>query len=202
MSTVLMTICLITLAPIFYFYILGTAKESNVRYVSLLEEGFSLYYLHTFAQVFNEEVVLGGLPLIWLRRKAGKQKSIVVIVALALTFAMLHYALYTWSPFVSHSTNIRLSSLALGSLALVGILRSTLILKYQHIGFSFALHLAWNLTFFGGRFLSGDRQLDETERFNILLGQPLPIAILAVATIGVLIAFLWFENIEPHKEQS
>lgn len=157
-------------------------EENALRYYSNYEIGISAYYLHTCAQVFNEEIALGAIPLLCTTQTLNVRIRIILGLVLALFFPLLHLLLFEWSPFVT-GTQVPLSGLSLLSMFFVAVIGNSLILRRNHLGFTIALHLAWNILFAGG-IVSGDRgALNETELFNLTIGNP--IAVAALGTVSV-----------------
>jgi hypothetical protein len=187
---------------VFALFIFRQLELSQLTFFWWWERNAPFYHLHTFAQVFNEELALGGIPLLWfakkLRRASSSQKSAnpnVTLIAtaclFAIVFSLLHFALYAWSPFVPRSAT-ELSVVSLFSLCCVGMIRNLLIVWRGHIAFAFALHLAWNSIFFGGMVVRENAQVNETELFNLTLGNSTFAVLLASVTVAML--FVTFKN--------
>jgi hypothetical protein len=185
---------------VFALFIFRQLELSQLAFFWWWERNVPFYHLHTCAQVFNEELALGGIPILWfakkLRSASSSHKSAnpnVTLIAAACLFAfvfsLLHFALYAWSPFVPKST-VELSVISFFSLCCVGILRNLLIVWRGHIAFALALHLAWNSIFFGGMVLRENAQVNETELFNLTLGNPTFAVLLASVTVAVLFVTL------------
>jgi hypothetical protein len=125
-------------------------------------------------QTLNEEIVAGALPLLWspLRRLRGA--AVLVAVAFAVAHDLVSFG--------------RLEVTTLVTLAAVGVLRNALIVRAGHVAFSWAFHLAWNLTFFRGALVHDGAWLDQPDRFNLVLGDPwlmVATVILAVGAMGL-----------------
>jgi hypothetical protein len=133
-------------------------------------------------QALNEEVLLGFLPLAALHRRFGR--PVVAAVGLAALFALLHVALYR---FGALHTWIRWEAGA--ALLAVGVLRNALILSAGHVGFAWALHAAWNMAVFNGRWQAGagGPSLSEPEIFDAFLGNPVMLGITAAAALSALL---------------
>ena len=136
-------------------------------------------------QALNEEVLLGFLPLMALRRRFGR--PVAVAIALAALFALLHIALYRWG---GHQKGIRWETGV--ALLAVGVLRNALILAAKHVGFAWALHVAWNLTMFAGHWRHGvgGPFLSEPEIFDSFVGHPAVAAIAGAAALGSLLLII------------
>ncbi|MCP5061285.1 MAG: hypothetical protein GY936_02325 [Ignavibacteriae bacterium] len=69
---------------------------------------------------------------------------------------------------------------------MVGIIRNNLILKFGHVGYSWALHFSWVAIMFGCSFYDPMSKvpLSQTERFNSLIGNEITIGISIVLGIG------------------
>jgi hypothetical protein len=101
-------------------------------------------------------------------------------VLLALVFALLHFALYRYG-----ELGETLAPTTLAALTFVGITRHGLILIAGHMGLAWALHAAWNLSMFAGRWRhvsNGDR-LSEPEVFDALFGAPLFFSLVTCAAV-------------------
>ena len=57
------------------------------------------------------------------------------------------------------------------ALLLLGVLRNELILGARHVGYAWALHAAWNLTFLGGFWYRDGERLPEPAVFDLFLGR-------------------------------
>ena len=137
-------------------------------------------------QALNEELILGYLLLTWLVRRSGRPHAAAWLLAAA--FAAAHVAFYG----VARVGPLHwLAWEAVITLFLVGLCRNYLILAAGHVGYSWALHGAWNLWFFGGTW-SKERRLDETELFDLFLGRSAVLTAAAAAALlaGVLYAVL------------
>jgi hypothetical protein len=159
------------------------ARERGVtftpRYAS---PGGVPHYLHTIAQTLNEEMILGALLLLGLRRRWPRLRPAALSIAVAAAFALFHLAFYGARPASSPNHGV----LALGSVAglfLVGVLRNNLILATGHVAYSEAVHLGWNAVFLGGTFrdASTGRRLTEPELFDVFVGAPVVVAVALAA---------------------
>ena len=99
-------------------------------------------------------------------------------LGVAAAFAVLHLALYRYG-FLGHT----LRGLTLVSLFAIGVIRNASIFRARHIGYAWALHAAWNLVMFSGRWqeVATGRTLAEPEVFDALLAYPPLVGALGVA---------------------
>jgi len=147
------------------------------------------YYLHTAAQVLNEELVLGALLLLSIRRRWPRLPASAVAFSVSAAFAILHLAFYACRPHADPRFGL-LSPAALLALFLAGIVRNGLILRTGHISYAWAIHFAWNAYFFCGDFLwqpRGLTYLSEPDRFNVILASPILLVLLVPAAVAVLL---------------
>ena len=135
-------------------------------------------------QTLNEELVLGALLVIGLAR--WTRRPILTVLVVAGLFALLHLLLYRYG-----TIGLDLLPVTLATLAAVGVIRGAAILLAGHVGFAWALHAAFNLTMFAGRWreTSSGRVLQEPEILDAFLRPPwivLPAAVVAVLLVGLL----------------
>lgn len=165
-------------------------EKEQLRFDSNYHLGFSGYYLHTCAQVFNEEVALGSIPLLCTQRALSIRSRLLLGLLLSALFPLLHLVTFHWSPFVTDYQN-SLSGLSLVTLLLAGFVRNSLLLRRNHLGFTLAFHLAWNILFTGGVVSGQHGTLDEIELFNLTIGTPIAVGVLSIAAL----AELWIQAI-------
>ncbi|MBN1417227.1 MAG: hypothetical protein JXP34_00535 [Planctomycetes bacterium] len=146
------------------------------------------YYVHTAAQVLNEELVLGALLLLSIRRRWPRPPASAIAFCVAAAFAAIHFAFYAWRPHADPNYGL-LSPAALVALLLAGIVRNVLILRTGHIGYAWAIHFAWNVLFFCGYFLRQPEgtALSEPDRFNVILASPILFIPLVPAAVAALL---------------
>lgn len=157
----------IFLTAAFHRYIAHVIDAAGIYFEDRFTLGNPELYLFTLFQTLNEEIVAGALLLFSLRRKWPALPPVLLSTAAALVFAGAHALLYRYL-FLEHST-LQLSALA--SLFAVGVIRNNAILRFGHAGFSWMLHLAWNLVFFGGRYaFTGGNECTQADLFNIIMG--------------------------------
>ncbi len=138
----------------------------------LVETGLPFH--RSYLQTLNEEILAGAVPLLWSPLRRWRSSAVVV----AVLFAVAHDA-------VSFG---RLEPLTVVTLAAVGVVRNVLIVRAGHVAFSWAFHLAWNLTFFRGALVFEGASLDQPDRFNLVLGDPwlaLVAGLLAVTLVAL-----------------
>lgn len=144
--------------------------------------------IHIFFYTLNEEIVLGALLLFTLSSKYNKANPIFISIIIAFIFAIMHYIFYRWI-FQGEAQGI-LSYFAISSLFVVGVLRNNLILKFGHIGYSWAIHYGWMLIMFGCAIYVKENNilLSETERFNIFIGNK---TIFIIALVIAMLTSVW-----------
>ncbi|MBN1145799.1 MAG: hypothetical protein JXA78_00985 [Anaerolineales bacterium] len=129
----------------------------------------SIKYLHTLGQTLNEEMLLGALLLNAVLRRFDKSHPLLVAGGVALGFAALHYVFYRWIVIPKHSGILTLGTLFV--LFAIGLLRNTLILKANHIAYSWSVHLSINITGLIALYTFEDgARLGEAQIFNLILG--------------------------------
>ena len=135
-------------------------------------------------QALNEEIVLGYLLVVGLARRT--RRPVLVAVGVALFFSLLHHALYRYG-----ELGEILLPLTLVSLVAVGVLRNSAILLAGHLGFAWALHAAWNLVMFSGRWIDerSELGLSEPQVLDAVLAY-MPMAVALIACALVLLAYL------------
>lgn len=170
---IIATLLFILTATFSYILINHIAIQKNISFKPYFENlSTSIKYLHTLGQTLNEELILGALLLFSLRLLLKKMPIIVLSSVVALLFSIFHILFYSY--FISSFNRGVLSVITIFSLLLVGIARNNLILCSNHIGYSWAIHLGWNVVFLGGSYDKGTAQLmNEPELFNIFLGSQL-----------------------------
>lgn len=180
-------------------WITQIADEQGVLVISyLFESGFRKWCFNTFTQTLNEEMVVGAVLLGIFVRHLPRWNHATISVVIAAAFAALHFLMYEWNP---HHGSTGLSSAALVSLFGVGVLRNVLILESGSIYLAWAVHLAWNLTFFCSAMytVDGGRLLNEPERFNLILANPTLVASSLIAGAIAIIYSLRSERINPER---
>jgi len=154
-------------------------------------------YFYYFPETFNEEMLIGAIPLMGLERRFNKLNKNIIAISVALIFSLMHQVLYKYSPY---QPGILLTVSSLSALFFVGILRNILIMKTRKIAYSWAIHLSFNLVFFAGFFVHGSTKViaSEPERFNIIFGN---ITMLIITGFLALISLIWFnaENLKIKK---
>jgi hypothetical protein len=173
-------VLLIVFTLLTYALIITIVNERNYGFTTA-----SIYKaIHIFFYTLNEEIVLGALLLFSLSNKYNKANPIFISITIAFIFAIMHYIFYRWI-FPGEAQGI-LSFFTITTLFVVGVLRNNLILKFGHIGYSWAVHYSWMLIMFGCAiyYKTNNILLSETERFNIFIGNKITfIAALVTAVL-------------------
>lgn len=167
----------------FFIYLLGAycipiqAAKSGVQFV---QDFFWPWRIAPLFQAVNEEIVLRALFLGYLS-KFFRNNTYVSLIA-ALTFTVLHWALYHFNTFYAP---IDLVPLSLINLFLFGFVCNDLFFRSGHIGYGAALHVGWNLTRFGGSFLYDEQNVPEGQTFNLIESSPFLTCSLVLIYLGL-----------------
>lgn len=137
--------------------------------------------LFSASQVLHQELVLRGLLLGTL---AGRRSSPVVLAAVAaIVFAAVHPLLFwwRWDLVLPATTGLTLFAFAWAT--------NLLFLRTRHIGYSLAVHAAWNLPRFGTHYGRDalDRPITEWTSFAVIEGSPVALAASLALLAGVLL---------------
>lgn len=151
--------------------------------------------ISTVFQVLNEEVVLRALLLSALFRVF--RSSVLVSLFTALVFSLLHWILYRYSI----EGAVVLTPMTLLNLTLFGLICNLFYLRYNHIGYGYALHLGWNLTRFTGACILNNRPLQEGKTFNLIEGSG-EVAFLLGIILVLGFSFLNLEKVSKGKASS
>jgi len=180
LSQYLYSFLLLMIFSIFTFFFISYLSELN-NYGFAIGNIYNL--IHICFYTLNEELILGGLVLLFLKNKFKRKNPIYISLLVALVFSVMHYTFYRWI-FQGDAQGV-LSSMSLLSLFLVGVIRNNLILKFGHIGYSWALHFSWMAIMFGCSIYDQTSKvsLTQTERFNSLIGNEITIGASIVLVI-------------------
>jgi hypothetical protein len=142
-------------------------------------------YIHDIFYTLNEEIILGAILLFNLSKKI-KVHPLIISAGVAVIFSLIHFVFYKWI-FLQKGI---IATDTLFTLFLVGFFRNNLILKFKHIGYSWAFHFGWMAVMFGSYhyYQSDLNQLTQVERFNLYLGSSkmlITAAILAIISMGL-----------------
>ncbi len=122
--------------------------------------------IHTVGQTLNEEIVLGFILLLRLRLISFFKDPAVLSIAASLAFTVFHFLFYLLSPFQGAA----LDWMTLSGIFLIGTVRNNLILRFNHIGYAWAVHYGWNYVMFGGEFYYGETLIREYDVFRFFIG--------------------------------
>ncbi len=150
---------------------------------------YPLAHVHQFFQVFNDEVVLRAALLTILL--AAFPHPRLVIFGTAVLFAVAHHVVYRPAAFIDWPALLTIFAFA-------GI-ANTLFVRFGHIGYGFALHLAWNLDRFNSWYSIDGVPLTEGNSFNYVEGNRWVVA-LSIATFGAVWAT--FRKTLPDRDNS
>ncbi len=169
-----------------YFIITASAGAQGVKFTSHLALGTGRFYVFSVFQTLNEEIIAGALLLFSLRKKFPRIHPLLVSVLVALVFSAAHFVMYRYVFFERSA----IGPVALVSLFAVGTVRNNLIFGFGHVLFSWALHLSWNLVFFGGTYTvaASGKVMGQAGLFNIVMGDwPFCVGISIVAALSALL---------------
>ena len=168
------------------FVIIGTIAHENgyvrVPSLSLIP---TVRSLHTIGQTLNEEIVLGFILIMRMRLIPLMRHPLILSVSASMMFAVFHYLFYLLSPYQGSP----LDAITLFNIFLIGTVRYNLILKFNHIGYAWAIHYGWNFVMFGGEFYLNETLIREYDVFNDFIGSPESLVLfllIAVATFFML----------------
>lgn len=141
-----------------------------------------------FFQSLSEEIVFRALLLTWL---AGLMRGrIRAVLFSSVLFAGAHWVFYLVY------NGVFLSPATLTSLFVFSLVSGMLFFRCGHIGYSYALHLGWNLTQLGGNFYgvyNGQSfWLTEGQVFLLLEGSPVVVGLSLVLLLVTV--WLWFRQ--------
>lgn len=158
---VIVLVIIIIIGSVFIIKYIGSKYGISILYNDIRE------YYHEVFYILNEEIILGGIAIYILLDKF-KITPLLASIGLALIFSLVHFISYKY---VFLQTGlIKINTLI--AIFFVGVIRNNLIIKYRHIGYSWALHFGWMAIMFGSYpyWNNSKLGLTEPERFNILLG--------------------------------
>jgi len=158
---------LIILTLINYYLITSITGKNNIVYIPRIVSGDKQLYFHTIFQTLNEEIMVGSVLLFSIRKKLSNLQPLFISIIVAAVFSMAHYFVYRYLFSIGNGT---LDISALISLFAVGIIRNNFILSFNHIAYSWMLHLSWNWIFFGGNYYSNAHKLIEADLCNLVYG--------------------------------
>lgn len=157
---------------IFYIIINFTLSEGGYKLqafnVGRSSEYFGRYPLLSwtflrFSQPLNEEIILRAILLGFFARFFTHRIFLAVIAA--LIFSGLHLLFYYAGPMA-----VQLDTMTLLTLFFFALAANSFYLTFNHIGFGFAIHLAWNWWRFSGDIIKDGVVLNEAQTFNIIEG--------------------------------
>ncbi len=177
-----------------YFIIKSISNSEGIFFSGKLNSCF--YYMHTMGQTLNEEMILGGLLLLSLKRIFKNKYSLTMAISIALVFAILHLFFYKYIVIGLNRGN--LSFLTISNLFLVGLIRNILILYFDHILYAWAIHLGWNTIFFTNLSIL---KFSEPVLFNTFLGT-LHMLFFLITVLLVIVIIVYFSNIARYNSDS
>ena len=176
-------ICISTIAS--WFLIKNICTRQGLEFIP----GNFRNLIHTVFYTLNEEIILGALLLKGLKFWKRKTPNWIISVSTAILFSLIHFVFFKWI----FKSSGNLSIITLLTLFVIGVFRNNLILRTGHIVYSWALHFVWIYFMLGSSHykISTDTFLNDFERFEIFLGNPLILIICAGLAI---ISFMKFKS--------
>ena len=156
---------------VFYYFIdfvLNNGGYQRSSFVDRNADFFGSYpilsrTLKRICQPLNEEIVLRALLLGFFARFFTHRAYLAFIVA--LIFSLLHFLMYYGGPLA-----VRLDLLPLLTLFFFGLAANALYLTFNHIGFGYVIHVAWNWWKFSEDIVKDGVTLNEPQTFDALEG--------------------------------
>jgi membrane protease YdiL (CAAX protease family) len=179
---------------IFFFFIdfvLSQSGHQISRSFDAMSEFFGRFPLVSWTlsricQPLNEEIVLRALLLGFFARYFTHRAYLAILAA--LMFSLLHFILYY---FGSLATILDLSTLL--TLFFFGLAANALYLTFNHIGYGFVIHMAWNWWRFSGDIVKDGVMLNEPQGFNVIEGSGTTLVFVSVLSL-VCITLLVFHD--------
>lgn len=156
----------------------------QLRKLSIQFHGVGLIWcLAVIFQVLNEEIILRAILLRYTSKLLNSANLATFLTA--AIFSSLHFLFY------NIAQGVHLSNFALIALFFFWLISNRLFLTFNHIGFSYIFHLAWNLTRFTSEYFYHNQKISEGSLFNQLEGSP----VIVVTLMGLyLVVFLLTRN--------
>ena len=144
-------------------------------------------YIHTFFYTLNEEILLGAILLYYCIKKI-RAHPLVISAVVALFFSLLHFIFYEWV----FSEGGMLQPATLLCLFGIAFVRNNLILYFNHIGYSWALHFGWIAIMLSSSHTDpgSGASLTESARFNLYLGSSEMIAVSGILSLITMVFIL------------
>lgn len=153
-------------------------------------------HVHQLFQVLNDELVMRAALLTLVLGVMPCPRT--AVLATACAFAIAHALFYARG-------GPGIDALALLTLFAFGVVGNTLFVAFGHIGYSVALHYAWNFYRFGAWYRLDGRLLSQGETFNYIEGNPWIAGASTVLMLAVFGAYsAWGRSAlldTPHREQ-
>lgn len=174
------------------YVIIGTiARENGYDRVPSLSVIPTLRSLHTLGQTLNEEIVLGFILIMRMRLIPLIRHPFILSVSASMIFVVFHYLFYLLSPYQGSP----LDAITLINIFLIGTVRYNLILKFNHIGYAWAVHYGWNYVMFGGEFYRNETLIREFDVFNDFIGSPESLVLFLL--IAAATFFMLMKSVKP-----
>lgn len=181
---------------VFYFFIDfvlsygGYQKQPHAAGGILLED-FGSYPLLArtlwgICQPLNEEIFLRALLLGFFARFFTHRAYLAILAA--LVFSLLHLLLFYVGPM-----NTPLDMLTLLTLFFFALSANALYLTFNHIGFGFVIHVAWNWWRFSGDITKDGVIFNQAQTFNILEGSVLSFIFVSALSLVCIVGLMVHE---------
>lgn len=168
------------------------AQKTN----TYIQAGNYINYIHGLFYTLNEEIVLGAV-LIFAGLTRFRVYPLWLAFTLAIGFSLMHFVFYKWL-FLEKGI---IQTNTLLTLVMIGWFRNNLIIFFQHIGYTWAIHFGWIAIMLDSNHFNietGSR-LTELECFNIYLGS---IEMLAISSVLAILSTLLYLRKLPRYDMS
>jgi hypothetical protein len=124
-------------------------------------------YVNDVFYILNEEIVLGAMAL-FVTINHLKIRPWVASMVLAALVSIAHLVCYKW--YFTDKGILQISTLL--TLFFIAFVKNNLIIRYKHIGYSWAIHFGWMVVMFGSNHydIYTHMRITDFERFNMYLG--------------------------------
>lgn len=164
------------LLPVFSYVLFDVLNEPPLHVQS---HGHTLKQLGQFFQVLNDEILVRAAMLTILLGRFAHPKTVGVL--LAGFFAVGHHFLYAF--YGSH-----IDWEAMVTLFSFGTIANLLFVRVGHIGYSLALHYAWNFHRFNSSYSFGGYHVAQGDTFNLIEGSTIVSTSVFITALCVLLA--------------
>ncbi len=146
-----------------------------------------LWILFRICQPLNEEIVIRALLLGFFTRFFSHRAYLALLAA--LVFSGAHWLYYFLGPI-----RVQLDILALLTLFFFALAANALYLTFNHMGFGFVIHFAWNWWRFSGDIVKDGLSLNEGQTFNAIEGSFAVFTFVALLSLTCVIGLVVHER--------